>query len=63
MRSDLEAHPEVSAEAVQTLRRKEGDLFAYEKTLEELESGQWESALSPASYVGYAPSSVPPPEN
>ncbi len=63
MKSDLDAHPEVSAEAIQTLRRKEGDLFAYEKTLEEVNSGQWRFAVSPASYLGYAPSSVPPPEN
>ncbi len=63
MKSDLEAHPEVSTEAIQTLRRKEGDPLAYEKTLEELRSGEWPSYISPASYLGYAPSSVPPPEN
>ncbi len=63
MKSDLEAHPEVGAEAVQTLRRKAGDYLAYEKTLEDLRSGRWQSELPLTGYLGYAPSSVPPPEN
>lgn len=63
MQSDLEAHPEVTAEAAQTLRRKAGDPLAYEKTLAELSQGSWQPPISPAAYLGYAPVLVPPPEN
>ena len=63
MRTELEAHPEVTAEAIQTLRRKAGNPFAYEETLEELSQGAWQTPISPSAYLGYAPSLVPPPEN
>ncbi len=61
--ADLHAHPEVVAEATQTLRRKANDPEAYEKTLQELKEGQWQPTLSPEAYLGYASSLVPPPEN
>jgi len=60
---DLERHPEVTTEALQTLRRKAGDLLAYEKTLTELSEKTWQASLSPTQYLGYAPHMVPPPEN
>ncbi len=63
MRAELETHPEVTAEAIQTLRRKAGNPFAYEETLEELSQGPWQTSISPSAYLGYACSLVPPPEN
>ena len=63
MQAELEAHPEVTAEAIQTLRRKAGNPFAYEETLEELSQGIWQTPISPSAYLGYASSLVPPPEN
>lgn len=61
--ADLQAHPEVLAEATQTLRRKANDLEAYEKTLRELTAGEWHPTILPESYLGYASRLVPPPEN
>lgn len=63
MRAELETHPEVTAEAIQTLRRKAGNPFAYEETMEELSQGIWQTSISPSAYLGYASSLVPPPEN
>ncbi len=58
---DLLAHPEVLAEAQQTLARKAGALHAYEETLEALERGEFTPPFPPEQYLGYAPESVPPP--
>lgn len=59
--ADLHAHPEVLAEAWQTLRRKEGLTDAYERALEKIEKGDLSFVLRPEEYVGYAIESVPPP--
>ncbi|MCX7607072.1 MAG: adenylosuccinate lyase [Bacteroidia bacterium] len=63
LEADLQAHPEVVAEAWQILHRREGKVDAYEIALRALEEGSFSPPLPPASYVGYAPQSVPPPSN
>lgn len=60
--ADLEAHPEVIAEAWQTLQRKEGRPDAYEAALQALQRGDLPLMLRPAEYTGYAAGSVPPPD-
>ncbi|MCS7189134.1 MAG: adenylosuccinate lyase [Bacteroidia bacterium] len=63
LQADLIEHPEVLAEAEQILRRKDGEINAYEAVLEELEVGCFSSSVRPEDYVGYAPESVPPPQS
>ncbi|MCX8112930.1 MAG: adenylosuccinate lyase [Bacteroidia bacterium] len=62
IQADLEAHPEVLAEAWQTLRRREGQADAYEAAIQALREGTLSINLSPGDYIGYATDSVPPPE-
>ncbi|MCS6896160.1 MAG: adenylosuccinate lyase [Bacteroidia bacterium] len=61
--SDLETHPEVVAEAWQTLRRKAGQTDAYEIAMAALNEGTLPlTELRPQEYIGYAVESVPPPQ-
>ncbi|MCS7162271.1 MAG: adenylosuccinate lyase [Bacteroidia bacterium] len=61
MEAELQAHPEVVAEAWQTLQRKAGNIYAYEEALQALRAGTFEPPFPPQTYVGYAPYMVPPP--
>jgi adenylosuccinate lyase len=63
LQADLQAHPEVMAEAWQILRRKEGYLDAYEAAVEALRQGTFEPPFPPAAYIGYAAQMVPAPQN
>lgn len=61
--ADLASHPEVVAEAWQTLRRKAGQLDAYEEVLKALSRGVFTfDELQPQDYIGYAVEAVPPPD-
>ncbi|MEN3041404.1 MAG: adenylosuccinate lyase [Bacteroidia bacterium] len=61
--ADLASHPEVVAEAWQTLRRKAGQLDAYEEVLKALSRGVFSfDELQPQDYIGYAVEAVPPPD-
>jgi len=62
MEADLAAHPEVLAEAWQTLQRKAGEVHAYEQALASLVEGTFVPPVPATQYVGYAPQAVPPPE-
>jgi len=62
MEADLAAHPEVLAEAWQTLRRKAGEIQAYEQALAALAEGTFVPPVPATQYVGYALQAVPPPE-
>ncbi len=59
--ADLKAHPEVLAEAWQTLKRKEGQPDAYEAALHALHEGRLRMDVPPERYIGYAAETVPPP--
>lgn len=59
--ADLRAHPEVLAEAWQTLKRREGQPDAYEAALQALHEGRFMIDVPPESYIGYAADTVPPP--
>lgn len=59
--ADLQAHPEVLAEAWQTLQRKEGRTDAYEAALQALHEGRFMMDVPLESYTGYAVDTVIPP--
>ncbi|MCS7152899.1 MAG: adenylosuccinate lyase [Bacteroidia bacterium] len=60
--ADMEAHPEVLAEAWQILRRREGEVEAYEAVQKALEEGKFSGMVSFSQYVGYAAQRVGEPE-